>query len=307
MRKSVERRQANSKHAEPRRSFLRRRIILIISIPVLLAITGGVNIYLYHTEASAIKEREATQKNRLAQIDTETKKAIQKKIDDARKAEEEAKKKAAEEEAKRKAAAATKPSGTTAKPAAACDVTEPAKITVVVNKKHCFNPITWAPGDLTSVQGYLLRAEAAGQMAAMMNAAAAAGVGFGLSSAYRSYSDQVVTYNNWVRVNGSQAAADTVSARPGYSEHQTGMAADVKVGGCALECFRGTPAHQWLQTNAHSYGFIERYPPGLSSITGYSPEAWHWRYVGVATATDMKAKGIQTLEQYFGISGGDYS
>lgn len=307
MRRSVERRQASLQRTEPRRSFWRRRIILIISIPALLALAGGANYYLYNAEAAAIKEREATQKHRLAQIDAETKYAIQKKIDDARKAEEEAKKKAAEEEAKRKAAAANKPSGTTAKPAAVCDVTEPARITVVVNKKHCFTPVTWAPGDLASVQGYLLRAEAAGQMTAMMNAATAAGAPFGLSSAYRSYNDQVITYNNWVRVNGSQAAADTVSARPGYSEHQTGLAADVKVGGCVLECFRGTSAHVWLQTNAHNYGFIERYPPGLASITGYSPEAWHWRYVGVATATDMKTKGIQTLEQYFGISGGDYS
>lgn len=139
-----------------------------------------------------------------------------------------------------------------------------------------------------------------------MAAAVAAGLGFDLSSAYRSYSDQQVTYNNWVRVNGSQAAADTVSARPGYSEHQTGLAADLKVGGCALECFANTAQYTWLTQHAANYGFIQRYPVGLTSITGYSPEAWHWRYVGVATATDMKAKGIQTLEQYFGITGGDY-
>lgn len=306
MRKSVERKQASMQRTTPQQPFWRRRIISIVTIPVLIIAAITAQYYLQASEASAAKQRESTQQARLAQVESETKKAIQKKIDDAKKAEAEAKKKAAEEEAKRKAAVAAQPRGTTAKPVA-CDVTEPGKITVVVNKKHCFNPLGWAPGDLTSVQGYLLRAEAANQLTSMMNAANAAGVGFGLSSAYRSYNDQVTTYNNWVRVNGSQAAADTVSARPGYSEHQTGMAADVKVGGCVLECFRGTPAHLWLQANAHTFGYIERYPPGLTSITGYSPEAWHWRYVGTATASDMKAKGIQTLEQYFGISGGDYS
>lgn len=144
-------------------------------------------------------------------------------------------------------------------------------------------------------------------MATMMNAAALAGTPFDMSSAYRSYANQVATYNNWVAVNGSQAAADTVSARPGYSEHQTGLAADLKVGGCALECFGSTSQYQWLKQHAADYGFIERYPQGLTSITGYSPESWHWRYVGTNIAQDMKAKSIQTLEQYFGISGGDYN
>ena len=188
-----------------------------------------------------------------------------------------------------------------------CDVTNPTSITVVVNKKHCFNPPSWAPPDLTYVDGYLMRTEAASHMQAMMNAASAAGSGFGITSAYRSYSDQVATYNHWVQVNGSAAAADTVSARPGYSEHQTGLAADLAAGGCALECFANTSQYTWLKANAANYGFIERYPPGLTSITGYSPEAWHWRYVGVPTATAMKNSGVQTLEAYFNISGGDYN
>ena len=306
MRKSVERRQKEQDRAVVRPSFWRRRIVSLIAIPVLLLAAAGAQYYLYTSSAAAATARDVQQAKRLATIDTETKKAIQKKIDDAKKAEEEAKKKAAEEEAARKAAAAAKPSGTVTT-GRACDVTEPAKITVVINKKHCFSPITWAPSDLSSVNGYLLRAEAANQMIAMMNAASAAGLGFSLSSAYRSYSDQAATYNNWVAVNGSQAAADTVSARAGYSEHQTGLAADLKVGGCVLECFAGSAQYTWLTEHAAEYGFIQRYPEGLTSITGYSPEAWHWRYVGVATATDMKTKGIQTLEQYFGISGGDYS
>ncbi len=308
MRKSVERRLRQQQQRTPKPKqpgFFRRRLVSVIAIPVLMIAAAGVNVYLYHGEQVAATARGAQQAKLLAAIDTATQKAIQKKYDDARKAEEEAKKKAEEEEAARKAAAA-QPAGTAAT-RVNCATANPESITVVINKKHCFSPISWAPGDLTSVNGYLLRAEAASQMINMMSAAAAAGAGFDISSSYRSYSDQVYVYNNWVAVNGSQAAADTVSARPGYSEHQTGLVADLKVGSCSLACFAGQPAYPWLTQHAAEYGFIQRYPDGLTSITGYSPEPWHWRYVGVATATDMKAKGIQTLEQYFGIAGGDYS
>ena len=193
-----------------------------------------------------------------------------------------------------------------ATPAADCGVSNPGALTVVINKKHCFSPLDWAPGDLASVNGYVMRQPAAVAMQSMMDAAAAGGAGFGISSAYRSYSNQVTTYNNWVQVNGSTASADTVSARPGYSEHQTGLAADLMTSGCALECFSTTAAYTWLNQHAASYGFINRYPAGLSSITGYAPEPWHWRYVGATVAQDMQAKGIQTLEEYYGISGGGY-
>lgn len=304
MRKSVERRMHLELHAQKGRGFFRRHFFVIAIIATMIVADGGYLYYLHQKDTTDTKARASAQSKRIAQIASDEKAALQKKIDDARKAEAEAKAKAAADEAARKASVSTQPSGTVA--ALRCDVTEPNKITVVVNKKHCFSPIAWAPGDLTSVGGYLLRAEAAGQMVAMMNAASAAGLGFELSSAYRSYGDQVVTYNNWVAVNGSRAAADTVSARPGYSEHQTGLVADVRVGGCSLECFAGTGQYTWLTEHAAEYGFIQRYPSGLTSITGYSPEAWHWRYVGIATAGDMKAKNIQTLEQYFGVSGGDY-
>jgi len=188
-----------------------------------------------------------------------------------------------------------------------CDVSNPTSITVVVNKKHCINPLSWAPTDLATLDGYLMRGITADHMQQMMQAATAAGLPFGLTSAYRSYGDQVATYNNWVQVNGSTAAADTVSARPGYSEHQTGLAADLDTGSCVLECFGGTAQYAWLKQNAASFGFIERYPSGLTGVTGYSPEPWHWRYVGSDTALAMKRAGVQTLEEYLGISGGDYN
>jgi len=188
-----------------------------------------------------------------------------------------------------------------------CDVNNPTSILVIVNKKHCINPPSWAPLDLTSLDGYPMRSIAATHMQEMMQAATAAGLPFGITSAYRSYDDQVATYNNWVQVNGSTASADTVSARPGYSEHQTGLAADLKTDECVLECFAGTAQYTWLQQNAASYGFIQRYPTSLTSITGYSAEPWHWRYVGSDTALAMKRSGVQTLEEYLGVSGGDYN
>ncbi|HSW92675.1 MAG TPA: M15 family metallopeptidase [Patescibacteria group bacterium] len=188
-----------------------------------------------------------------------------------------------------------------------CDVSNPTSVTVVVNKKHCINPPSWAPPDLTSLDGYLMRSITADHMQQMMQAAAAAGLPFGLTSAYRSYNDQVATYNNWVQVNGSTTSADTVSARPGYSEHQTGLAADLDTGSCVLECFGTTAQYTWLKQNAANYGFIERYPSGLTGVTGYSPEPWHWRYVGSDTALAMKRSGVQTLEEYLGVSGGDYN
>jgi D-alanyl-D-alanine carboxypeptidase len=189
-----------------------------------------------------------------------------------------------------------------------CDVTSPTSLRVVVNKKHCFNPVNWEPSDLVEVNGYYLRAEAASHMVSMMDAASTAGVPFMISSAYRSYNDQVSTYATWVSVNGSVAAADAVSARPGYSEHQTGLAADLKVNNsCVLECVGTRAQYTWLVAHAAEYGFVQRYPEGLTSITGYDTESWHWRYVGVTVAKDMKARGIQTLEAYFGVSGGNYA
>jgi D-alanyl-D-alanine carboxypeptidase len=175
-------------------------------------------------------------------------------------------------------------------------------------------PVTYIPGDLVSVidsngSSYLLSAKAAPSFKAMSDAATADGESFYLTSSYRSYSDQVSTYAYWVNTSGT-AGADTYSARPGYSEHQTGLAFDVaaSVGGTnyVLSDFARTSQYQWLQAHAADYGFIQRYYAGSESITGYEAEEWHYRYVGVTVAKDMQAKGIKTLEQYWGISGGDY-
>lgn len=284
---------------------LRRRIISIVVVLLTVLATVTFITVTDHQQRKEAEDHETAQRKEFAAIDARVKAVRQKKIDDARRAEAEAKARADADAAVAKAQAAIKPAGAQSSETG-CTVTNPISIAVVINKKHCFTPIDWAPSDLVSINGYPLRSEAATQLRQLMDAMAAASLPLDISSAYRSYANQQATYAHWVTVNGSQAAADTVSARPGYSEHQTGLAVDLKAGGCALECFGSTAQYAWLTEHAADYGFIRRYPDGLTSITGYSPESWHWRYVGISTAKDMKAKNIQTMEQYFGVSGGDY-
>lgn len=181
----------------------------------------------------------------------------------------------------------------------------PASIDVLVNKKHCLVPLSFVPSDLVTTSGATISAKAVADFNRMLGDAAGAGQSFLVSSSYRSYQTQVSTYNYWVATNGQQAA-DTFSARPGFSEHQTGLAIDVGAGDCILSCFGGTSQYQWFQANAAEYGFIQRYYAGFEHITGYTSEEWHYRYVGVGVAKDMRARGIKTLEQYWGLEGGGY-
>lgn len=310
MRKSVERR--NREQAKPvKTSRLPHRVPLLVLTLLLIAASAGFIAWADNRQKSDARALAAEQTRKFAEIDKQVAAAIERKRAEARRIEAEAKAKAeaearAQQEAEDAARAAAAKVATPATNVN-CGVSDPSRITVIINKKHCFSPLDWAPGDLTIVDGFYLRSEAANQLQTMRNDAAAAGIAFEISSAYRSYAGQVSTYNHWVAVNGSAAAADTVSARPGYSEHQTGLVVDLKVGACVLDCFGGTAQYNWLVENAANYGFIQRYPAGLSAITGYSTESWHWRYVGAPTAQAMKANGIQTLEQYFGVDGGDYS
>ncbi len=182
---------------------------------------------------------------------------------------------------------------------------DPASILVLVNKKHPLTPMNFAPADLVTVNGALLSAKAATHYSQMQAAAAAEGQPFQVTSSYRSYEGQVMTYNHRVGQSG-QSVADTYSARPGFSEHQTGFVIDVAAGGCVLDCFGSTTQYQWFKQNAPNYGFIQRYWAGSEAITGYKAEEWHYRYVGVEVAQDMQQKGIKTLEEYWGFEGGDY-
>ena len=117
-----------------------------------------------------------------------------------------------------------------------------------------------------------------------------------LLSGFRSYSTQKVLYNSYVQTDGVEAA-DTYSARPGHSEHQTGLAFDV---GNIDYGYGDTDAGRWLNDHAHEYGFIIRYLKGKESITGYVYEPWHIRYVGLNVASEIHTRGI-TLEEYLGV------
>ncbi|MBQ6251173.1 D-alanyl-D-alanine carboxypeptidase family protein [Ruminococcus sp.] len=127
--------------------------------------------------------------------------------------------------------------------------------------------------------------------------AAKLGLSIKCSSGYRSFYDQERIYNNYVAIDGI-VKADTYSARPGHSEHQSGLAIDVN----SIDyTFLNTPECDWLAKNAHKYGFIIRYPLGKEAYTGYSYEPWHIRYLGVDTATAVYNSGL-SLEEYLGIT-----
>lgn len=159
---------------------------------------------------------------------------------------------------------------------------------LVANKKYPL-PRDYAPGQLTS--------EVQEALAVMQQAAAKDGLNLYVVSGYRSYDYQAQLYQNYCNRDG-QAAADRYSARPGYSEHQTGLAFDLN---STSNSFAGTAEAKWLAAHAHEYGFIIRYPKGKESVTGYQYEPWHLRYLGTETAEAVYDSGL-CLEEYLGIS-----
>ena len=129
--------------------------------------------------------------------------------------------------------------------------------------------------------------------------ATALGLNIWIQSGYRSYELQETLYNNYVNRDG-KLAADTYSARPGYSEHQTGLAFDLN---SISDDFQYTNEGKWVSENAWKYGFILRYPKSKESITGYKYESWHLRYVGKDLASKLYNNGDWiTLEEYFNLT-----
>ncbi|MEO8863332.1 MAG: M15 family metallopeptidase, partial [Candidatus Saccharimonadales bacterium] len=183
------------------------------------------------------------------------------------------------------------------------------------NKKHALSPISYAPEDLTTPnvplrvpgnESMSLRRDNASALERMFGGAKEDGLNLMLSSGYRTYSYQVNLYNGYVASKG-QAWADNISARPGHSEHQTGLAADIEPTSktCEIDaCFGETPEGKWLASNAYKYGYIIRYPVDKVGITGYDYEPWHVRYVGVELSTEMHSTKVSTLEEFFNVSGG---
>jgi len=179
---------------------------------------------------------------------------------------------------------------------------------LLVNKKRPL-PAAYAPTDLRPAMipftcpvgspKRLLCAAAAEAIERLFARAAEEGIALVGISGYRSYERQREIFAAHVTALGEEAA-NRVSARPGQSEHQTGLAIDVsspEVGGLLVTSFGETEAGRWLAQNAPQYGFIIRYPRDKEDVTGYAYEPWHLRYVGTEHALVMAERGL-TLEEY---------
>ena len=176
-------------------------------------------------------------------------------------------------------------------------------VSMIVNKRYYLGE-NYAPDDLAplsltyAAKDCYLRHEAADALAAMCDELNGGGKPkMYASSSYRDYQYQVDLYNGYVNSKG-QEWADSISARPGFSEHQTGLTVDMAATGAQLSKFADTEAFQWMQQNAHRFGWILRYPEGKETITGYNYEAWHYRYLGVELATKVHDSGL-TYDEYY--------
>jgi D-alanyl-D-alanine carboxypeptidase len=189
------------------------------------------------------------------------------------------------------------------------EVTNMLDTLVVVNKKRNLKP-DYEPPDLVqpnvpfSFEGKspkkLMRKEAARALEELFAQAKQDHIDILGQSAYRSYSTQQATFKRLIQKYGGAEEANKVSAYPGQSEHQTGLAIDItskRMGNTLEEKFGETPEGKWLAENAPKYGFIIRYPKGKENVTGYSYEPWHIRYVGKKAAEEIASKHI-TLEEY---------
>lgn len=195
---------------------------------------------------------------------------------------------------------------------AAASIDDPASPWVVVNKSRALQPPAFVPTSLRFANvPYVNRQPSVPAVATALEqmfaaGKAEAGLDFSVQSAYRSYDSQVRVYNDDVAQNGV-AYADTDTARPGHSEHQTGLAVDISAvpARCSLDaCFAQTPQGVWLAANAYRFGFLLRYPADKVAVTGFTFEPWHFRYIGTALAVELRAKRITTLEEFFGVPGG---
>ncbi len=189
------------------------------------------------------------------------------------------------------------------------DIKSPTSQYVLVNKTHPLDPIEYRPGDLVSSVVPTASSDSADErsireiikadIVKMFADAKLANLDLIMNSGFRSSKLQSFYYNNYVK-NSGEAAANKFSAKPGYSEHQTGLAFDISYANrkCYLEiCFAETEAGMWLAAHAHEYGFILRYPNGKETITGYQFEPWHFRYVGKDVAEKIYEKQT-TYEEY---------
>lgn len=180
-----------------------------------------------------------------------------------------------------------------------------------VANKTWMLPQGWKPGDLAAItvpyrgraEAKYMRREASEALTVLFAAAKKDGIALCGISGFRSYELQKSVYNKYTRQLGEKTA-EMVSAKPGSSEHQTGLAIDISaksINYTLSNSFANTREGKWLAQNAAEFGFILRYPKGREAITGYVYEPWHFRYIGKELALDITQKGL-TLEEYYGIA-----
>jgi D-alanyl-D-alanine carboxypeptidase len=181
------------------------------------------------------------------------------------------------------------------------------RLLILVNKEHPVDE-NYKPDDLAKINDYApdraestryMRAEAANAFGMLVDKAAEDGVVIKMTTAYRSYDFQMILFDSYVEKEGEEKA-NTFSAKPGQSEHQTGLAVDVSSPSVDYQLsddYGKTEEGKWLADHAYRFGFILRFPKGKEDITGYQYEPWHLRYVGLTAAKEIRDQGI-SLEEY---------
>lgn len=190
----------------------------------------------------------------------------------------------------------------------ACITGKANSTSVVVNKIRPLIPKNYYPSNLVRIPKYnplgrIVKKEVSAAIVKLGDQMKAEGKGTLLvQSGFRSYSSQAKIHSAKVSSLG-KAKGERLAARPGHSEHQTGLAVDFAAQGVSTGTisFAKTKAGIWLAANSYKYGFILRYPYGKTKITGYSYEPWHFRYVGVEVATAMHDRKISTLEEFYSL------
>lgn len=174
---------------------------------------------------------------------------------------------------------------------------------VLVNKFYKLDE-TYEPTDLAEVSskyaysGKKVSESIVESLTSMLDDAKEAGYKLVVTQGYRSYEEQETAYENYKNKNG-ESLADTFVSRPGHSDYQTGLSLDIEPYNKVISDPETNEEHIWLLANAHKYGFILRYPNGVSEITGFGYYPWRFRYVGVQAATNIYSNNI-TFEEYYG-------
>ena len=182
-------------------------------------------------------------------------------------------------------------------------VSDPESIAVMMNKNFSL-PLGYEPEDMVDIGGgHLMREEAAEHFLRMKEDITTLGYRLHIVITYRPYQQQARRFND-AQARSGTAAAERQFARPGHSDHQTGLALDFLDRAwsdhMSYAKFENTGVYAWLCENAYKYGFILRYPRNYGQIHGFIYEPWHWRYVGEEIATAMYEQGIDVFEEYYG-------